>query len=196
MLGVIDRRRRGGSARGRRGRRTGGRRRGGRPARRGRREGSRRKPPCASPAPARDAGPRAGPGRATGPGSSDRWHAPTSAEATLCWAQHFASAAASRLTTIVRPGPSSCRSAGSGSSSAATPCATGDHAEDLAALVEQVGSIEVAECLEVAARRRLALGDRHEQVVAEELTERPVRPAGLLDAATRQAGGRSPGRGG
>ena len=52
-----------------------------------------------------------------------------------------------------------------------------------------MGSIEVTERLEIAARRRLPLGDRHEQVVAEELTERPVRPPGLLEAPLGQAAG-------
>ena len=58
------------------------------------------------------------------------------------------------------------------------------------------GPVEVAECLQVAAIPRLALGDGHEQVVADDLAQRPVLSPRLVFAPLGTAGGPSPDCGG
>ena len=68
--------------------------------------------------------------------------------------------------------------------------------QDLLAPVQECGAVEVAQGFEVAAIRGLALGDGHQQIVAQRPGAAAGSAAGPRLRATRRAGGPSPGRGG
>ncbi len=106
----------------------------------------------------------------------------TSEPASWFCTQHWARAAERRLVTVERPGGSSCRAGKSGSWSSGTARACVEDRQDLLAPVQKCGAVEVAQGFEVAAIAGLALGDGHEQIVADDLAQRPVLPPRLVFA--------------
>ena len=97
-------------------------------------------------------------------------------------AQHWASAAESRFVTVESAGRLFVP--GGAVRGAVPPGRRGPRRESPGShgSVQECGTVEVAEGLEAAAIRGLALGDRHQQIVAQDLPKRSVLPPRLVFA--------------
>ena len=91
----------------------------------------------------------------------------TSEPASWFCTQHCASAAESRLVTVESPGGSSCRAGRSGSSASGTARACSRIARISWLRFKSAGRLKSRSASRSRRVRRLALGDGHQQIVAE-----------------------------